>query len=111
MAMIPAARIKCWTRAEYERLADLGMFQPDERLELLDGQLVYKAGLYARAGIPEYWIVDVLHAAVEVHRQPAASEMAPIGGRYGDVVVRRPPAAVAALIAPDSAILVADLLP
>src|SRR2546425_977375 len=136
-----------WTRVEYERLIDLGVFQPGERLELLDGQLVvrepqgsrhaagirrvlaalrhalgdawqidsqlpvaldadsepepdvavvprdpdayrdahpsravlvvevaetsyridreYKASRYARGGIPECWIVDLVHATLE----------------------------------------------
>ncbi|MDQ3036976.1 MAG: Uma2 family endonuclease [Myxococcota bacterium] len=30
-----------------------------------------KASTYARAGVPEYWIVDVPRGAVEVYRQPA----------------------------------------
>jgi Uma2 family endonuclease len=29
-----------------------------------------KASVYARAGIPEYWIVNVAESTVEVHRQP-----------------------------------------
>jgi len=33
----------------------------------------YKASLYARAGIPDYWILDLAHEAVEVHREPEAS--------------------------------------
>ncbi len=30
-----------------------------------------KAALYARAGIPEYWIVNLAESTVEVHRDPA----------------------------------------
>lgn len=37
-----AIRIKRWTRLEYERLVDLGAFGPDDRLELLGGQLVVR---------------------------------------------------------------------
>ena len=29
-----------------------------------------KAALYARAGIPEYWIVNLAESTVEVHREP-----------------------------------------
>jgi Uma2 family endonuclease len=29
-----------------------------------------KAALYARAGIPEYWIANLAEATVEVHREP-----------------------------------------
>lgn len=32
-----------------------------------------KAQLYAEAGIPEYWVVDLAHAVVVVHRQPAGA--------------------------------------
>jgi Uma2 family endonuclease len=34
-----------------------------------------KSALYAQAGIPEYWIVNLVQGAVEVHREP-------IDGRY-----------------------------
>jgi len=182
-----------WTRTEYERLIELGVFQPGERLELLDGLLVlrepqgvphatairrvlralrralgdawqidsqlplaldadsepepdvavvpgdpgtyreahpshavliveiaessyrtdreYKAGLYARAGIADYWIVDLVHRALEVHREPEASGAAPFGWRYGRVETLRPPATVAPLVAPGAFIPIADLLP
>ncbi|MGI8876433.1 MAG: hypothetical protein ACR2KP_19335, partial [Egibacteraceae bacterium] len=43
-------------RAEYEALGRLGMFD-DEKVELLDGQIVYAAG-----GVSEYWIRRVVHA-------------------------------------------------
>jgi Uma2 family endonuclease len=32
-----------------------------------------KAALYARAGIPEYWIVNLADSTVEVHRDPDPS--------------------------------------
>lgn len=41
-----------------------------------------KADLYAEAGIPEYWIVNVPERVVEVYR-------APHGGAYRERVVRR----------------------
>jgi hypothetical protein len=36
----PAARN--WTRAEYPRAAEIGLFRPDERLELLEGVIIEK---------------------------------------------------------------------
>ena len=36
----PPPRTRRWTRVEYERLVELGVFQPGERLELIDGLLV-----------------------------------------------------------------------
>ena len=189
----PPPRTRRWTRAEYERLAALGVFQPGERLELLDGLLVvrepqgsrhagtirrvlaalrrafgdawqidsqlpialdadsepepdaavvprdpadyrdahpsraalivevaeasyridreYKASLYARAGIADYWIIDLVHATVEIHRDPEASPDTLHGWRYRSVVTLRPPATIAPLAAPDNPIPVADLLP
>jgi Uma2 family endonuclease len=190
---VPEAAIRRWTRVEYDRLIDLGVFQPGERLELLDGWLVvrepqgtghsaairrvlavlrrtlgdawqidsqlpvalddrsepepdvfvvtkdpnnyldahpshplliveiaessyridheFKASLYARAPVPEYWIVDLVHETVEVHREPAESQHARYGWRYRSVETLRPPASVAPRLAPDRSIAVADLLP
>ena len=181
-----------WSRKEYDRLIELGVFQPGERLELIDGLLVvrepqgslhaatirrvlaalrralgdawqidsqlpialdadsepepdvavvprdpgayrdahpsravlivevaetsyridreYKASLYARAGIPDCWIIDVAQDALEVHRRPETSPDAPYGWRYGSVTTLHPPASVAPLAAPGSLIPVADLL-
>jgi Uma2 family endonuclease len=71
----------------------------------------YKASLYARAGVPEYWLVDVVRETVEVHRNPEASAEAIHGWRYGSVETLRPPATITPMIAPHAAIAVADLLP
>ncbi len=71
----------------------------------------YKTSLYARAALPECWIIDLVHEAVEVHRDPEQSPDALHGWRYRSVQVLRPPATVAPLIAPARAIAVADLLP
>ena len=70
-----------------------------------------KGGLYARAGLPEYWIVNLVDGVLEVHRAPAASADAPYGWSYRSVDVLRPPAAVSPLAAPGAQIPVADLLP
>jgi Uma2 family endonuclease len=71
----------------------------------------YKASLYARAGIRDYWIVDVAGGVIEVLREPEESPDAPYGWRYRNIVTLRPPATVAALVAPLSAIARASLLP
>jgi len=51
----------------------------------------YKASLYARASVPEYWIVDLVHEAVEIHREPVESQDARYGWRYRSVETLRPP--------------------
>ncbi len=49
MATIAAPpKTRRWTRVEYERLIELGVFQPGERLELLDGLLVVREPQGAR---------------------------------------------------------------
>ena len=189
----PPPKTRRWTRLEYERLIGLGVFQPGERLELLDGLLVvrepqgarhatairrvlaalrralgdawqidsqlplaldadsepepdvavvpgdpgtyreahpshavliveiaessyridreHKASLYARAGIADYWIIDLVHDTLEVHREPEASPAAPYGWRHRSVETLRPPATITPLAGPTSSIPVADLLP
>jgi Uma2 family endonuclease len=71
----------------------------------------HKASLYARAGIADCWIVDLVHDTVEVHRQPEASPAALYGWRYRSIETLRPPMTVAPLAAPRSSTPVADLLP
>jgi Uma2 family endonuclease len=45
-----------------------------------------KAGLYAAAGVPEYWIADVNRKQVEVYRNPEKDEAAEFGASYGPPV-------------------------
>jgi Uma2 family endonuclease len=70
-----------------------------------------KSGLYARAGLTEFWIVNLVAGALEVHREPQPSADAAYGWVYRSVDVLRPPATVTPLAAPDARIPVADLLP
>ena len=70
-----------------------------------------KASLYARAGIADYWVVNLVDRVLEVCREPIAAPAAPYGFRYRSVTRLRPTATVIPLAAPSAAILVADLLP
>ncbi len=70
-----------------------------------------KNGLYARAGLPEYWIVNLVDGALEVHRAPQRAADASSGWRYRSVEILRPPTTVTPLAAPHARIAVADLLP
>ena len=190
MAQLPLTQRR-WTRAEYERLVDLGAFR-DEAVELLGGQLIVaepqgsyhatvvgavddalraalpsgwivrtqmpialaddsapepdiavapgtrsdyrdahpahpvlvvevaessidfdrrdKGSLYARGGIRDYWIVNLVDRVVEVYRDPRPDEAAPYGWSYGAVERLRPPATVTPLAFPAGRITVADLL-
>ena len=70
-----------------------------------------KGGLYARAGLPEYWIANLVEGVLEVHREPRSAPETAYGCVYRSVEILRPPASVTPLGAPGSLIPVADLLP
>jgi len=70
-----------------------------------------KGGLYARASLPEYWIVNLVDSVLEVHRAPQPAAGAAYGWVYRSVDILRPPATVTPLAAPTARIPVADLLP
>jgi Uma2 family endonuclease len=72
---------------------------------------VTKAGLYARARVREYWIVNLGAHALEVRRRPVRCAGWPYGWRYGRVTVLRAGDVVSPLAAPRARIRVADLLP
>jgi len=84
-------------------------------VEVADSSLAYdrdtKDGLYAEAGIEEYWIVNLVDGVLEVRRRPQAVAESPGRFRCADRRVLRPGDAIAPLAAPDAAVQVADLLP
>ncbi len=59
MALSPP-RPKRWTRAEYDRLIDLGAFRPGERLELVGGTLLVREP----QGGPHFTAVGLLEDAL-----------------------------------------------
>jgi Uma2 family endonuclease len=64
------------------------------------------APIYAAAGIPEYWIVNLREDHVEVHRSPDAAAR-----RYAVVEVARRGSRLALVAFPDVSVAVDDLLP
>ena len=70
-----------------------------------------KSGLYARARLREYWIVNLVDRVLEVYRDPQPTADAPYRAVYVSVDVLRPPATVTPLAAPHARIAVTDLLP
>jgi Uma2 family endonuclease len=66
--------------------------------------LTVKARLYARAGIIEYWVLDVAAQKLVVHRDP-------VEGKYQSVTVYGKQESVSPLAAPDREFRVADAFP
>ena len=186
-------RTRRFTRAEYERLIDLGVFQPGEEIELIGGELMVaepqgaphytairktakaleaafgpgwevrtegpiglddesepepdvavvpgapddyarahpsrpaltvevaesslgvdrqrKGSLYARAGLPDYWVLNLVDRLLDVYREPAPDSTAPFGWRYARSEVFEASARVTPLAVPGSSIPVSHLLP
>jgi Uma2 family endonuclease len=179
--------LRRWTREEYDRLVDLGFFQ-DERLELLDGEIITmtpqkgahsvavgkgqralqaafgdgvwvrpqlplavdavsepepdlavvpgepddypeqpssavlvvevadttlrydrqrKASVYARGGITDYWIVNLIDRVVEVYREPVQGD----DGWYYRLIRAYTPGEIVAPLGTTAGVAVADLLP
>jgi Uma2 family endonuclease len=71
----------------------------------------HKASLSARAGLSDYWIVNLFDEQLEVFRNPVADSAAPLGFRYADVTIHGLADVVSPLAAPSARIAVADLLP
>jgi Uma2 family endonuclease len=63
-----------------------------------------KSALYARASVPEYWVLDVSARALFVHRHPS-------GGNYRQVTRLSEDETVAPESRPEAAVKVSELLP
>ncbi|MFQ5740314.1 MAG: Uma2 family endonuclease [Acidobacteriota bacterium] len=69
-----------------------------------------KGSLYARVGVADYWILNVLEQTLEVYREPGPAENAAYGFDYRSVVFPERDS-VSPLAAPLSTVAVADLIP
>jgi Uma2 family endonuclease len=70
-----------------------------------------KGSLYARAGIADYWIVNLVARQLEVYRVPIPDARRRFGHRYSARTDLLPTATVSPLALPQAVIPVADLLP
>jgi Uma2 family endonuclease len=80
-------------------------------VEVSDGTLTIereKALEYAAAGIPEYWIVDVLNRCVEVYRRPVRDPSTTLGFRYGRPTIVGIDATIEPVSRPDITVEVAE---
>ena len=76
-------------------------------VEVADSSVLYdrvdKLAAYARAGIAEYWLINLVQKVVEVYREPS------LLGIYNSILRRQAGEKVAPAIFPDVEIAVADL--
>lgn len=70
-----------------------------------------KGSLYARAGIGEYWVVNLIDQVLEVYREPVTRSSRSGGSRYESVRLLRRGATITPLAAPRARIRVEALLP
>lgn len=63
-----------------------------------------KSALYARVGIREYWVVDIVGRQIVAHRRPTAEG-------YTEIVAYRTDESIATLACPDAEVRVSELLP
>ena len=70
-----------------------------------------KAELYATAGVPEYWVVDLENQRLLVYRDPVSLPAGLGATAYRTQLVLTPADSIAQLAAPTASVRVADLLP
>jgi Uma2 family endonuclease len=84
-------------------------------IEVAESSLAFdrtmKGSLYARAGIADYWIVNLEDRVVEVYRDPGPDLTAPFGWRFTSVARFHSADSVTPLDVPAAPVPVAALLP
>jgi len=84
-------------------------------VEVSDSTLAYdrgdKANLYAAGGIPDYWVIDLVHNQLIVFRDPRPDPGEPHGASYFQQIVRARGDSIAPLAALATPVNVNDLLP
>ncbi len=71
----------------------------------------HKGSLYARAGIADYWIINLVDRQLEIRRRPVPDSTQDFNFGYADLIILKPGDFATPLAAPQSRIAVADLLP
>lgn len=74
----------------------------------VDADRDVKGPLYASAGVPEYWLINVRGGVLEVYRNPTQADGQ---WRYGSVETLTRDRDVSPLFAPESIVAVATLIP
>ena len=84
-------------------------------VEVAEALLAYdrteKASLYAKAGIQDYWVLNLINRRLEVRRTPIVDPTQPFGSGYASLTILTETDFVTPLAMPQAKIAVADLLP
>jgi Uma2 family endonuclease len=103
------------TQGDRRRYSQRHPSRPALVVEVADSSLAFdrahKGSLYARAGLDDYWIVNLIDRIVEIYRRPIEDPSASFGWRYGSREVLSAESSVELLAVPGVRILVSDLLP
>ena len=71
----------------------------------------HKGSLYARAGLADYWILNLVNEVLEIYRTPIADDSAAFGWRYAFRDILNADGSATPLAARHARIAVRDLLP
>ena len=110
---------KRWTRAEYDHLIELGILTPDNRLELLEGEIVRKmpqkaphsAGVYRvtkamNRVFAEGYMVRVLSPLALGERSEPEPDVAVVAGSVADFETKQPTTALLVIEVSDTTLRV-----
>ncbi len=125
----------CWVRSE-ACLAANDLSQPQPDIAVIEGPLrllpdhpktallaveisvttqaydkTTKAHLYASAGVPDYWVLDLERRDLTVFREPREDAASPFGWRYTQITVLDATQHACPLARPDAKLSVAEMLP
>lgn len=70
-----------------------------------------KAVIYAKAGVPEYWLVDLAHHRLEVRRDPKPLDEKKRKYAYAQMTTYLPGESVSPLVVPELKLAVSEMLP
>jgi Uma2 family endonuclease len=71
----------------------------------------HKGNLYARASIPDYWVLNLVQRVLEVYRSPVPNTATPLGYSCRERLRLTEEDSITSLAFPSASIAVADLLP
>jgi Uma2 family endonuclease len=77
----------------------------------LDYDKKTKPQLYAAMAIPEYWILDLVHRQLIVHRQPKRDERSSTGSLYASVMILNEEESITSLEKADRPLPISQMLP